>query len=640
MLANLSLGKKIAFGILLMLILICIVGGIGYYNLTSVSGVLEFNTKMNSLKDITGSINVNKDLYRLSIILQNSQDIEKAGQALKGNLSSGLTIISEISEENNKKKLDLANQQIKSYQNLFEKYSISEEDKETTKENFSKTFSSFTAEMRKESMWMDEVITTSRIANMSFSSYTVLSNEEKWLKLQDDFIKFEKAINDWKDKVSNSEDLAKVAGNLMKLFLEINTTALEFNSIVLIQQELNNQMDSNSNKLTNICNELALESTNNLVKQVNMSLRMIIGFGMVAILIGIFLTSFVPRTISKPIVKTVNMIKDIAEGEGDLTKRLAITSKDELGELSKWFNLFTENLQSLIRNIVNSAETVDKSALELTEISKEVSLGTEQTSEKATTVSKAAGEMDEEMTSIAAAMEEAATNINLVATSSEEMAATIAEIAKNSETARTITDQASDQAKNASELVEELGNAAKDIDGVVKTISEISDQTNLLALNATIEAARAGEAGKGFAVVANEIKELSTQTTNSTEEIKEKVTSIQGSASKAVTEIEQITNVVHRINEIVSTIASSVEEQSATTNEIAQNIAHASNGITEVNVSVAKGSGVSETISRDILDVNSSTTEISNNLSQLSSRAEELLKMSDQLKDLVGKFKI
>jgi len=361
---------------------------------------------------------------------------------------------------------------------------------------------------------------------------------------------------------------------------------------------------------------------------------------LICILIFLPLAFLFAKSLSRPILKVVEGLKDIAEGEGDLTIRLEVNSKDEVGELAKWFNIFMEKLQGIVKEIAENAETLNISSNDLLNLSGEMSEGAENMSRRSETVATAAEEMSSNMNSVAAAMEEAATNMNMVATSTEEMTSTVNEIAHNSEKASAITSEAVTQAESASERVAELGNAAQDIGKVTEAITEISEQTNLLALNATIEAARAGEAGKGFAVVANEIKELARQTAEATQEIKAKIEGIQGSTSGTVKEIGEISKVINDMNEIVSTIAASVEEQSVTTKEIANNVSQASQGIQEVNENVAQSSVVSGEIAKDISNVNQESKEMSNGSSQVKVSASDLSRLAEELKTLVGRFKV
>ncbi|RJQ53466.1 MAG: HAMP domain-containing protein [Desulfobacteraceae bacterium] len=356
------------------------------------------------------------------------------------------------------------------------------------------------------------------------------------------------------------------------------------------------------------------------------------------ILAGILFLLISTRII-RPIRSVVAMIKDIAEGEGDLTKRMKIERSDEVGELANWFNSFIQKLQAIVKDIAANTETLASFSSELSAVSQQMSSGAEGASAKTNAVASATEEVNGKITAIASTMQQASANIGMVASSAEEMAASINEIAKNSEKASTISGSAVSQAKNAALRVGELGAAARQISKVTETITEISEQTNLLALNATIEAARAGDAGKGFAVVANEIKELARQTAEATEEIRKQIEGIQKSISGAIADIEQVPRVINEVNEIVSGIAAAVEEQSATTREIAGNVAQASQGIQEVTENVAQSSTVTAGISKEIAEVSHANGEMANSSAQVNLSAEELSKIMGNLKSMVGRFK-
>ncbi|MGD9365052.1 MAG: methyl-accepting chemotaxis protein [Desulfobacteraceae bacterium] len=348
----------------------------------------------------------------------------------------------------------------------------------------------------------------------------------------------------------------------------------------------------------------------------------------------------ITRSIVRPVQGVVASLTDLAQGEGDLTTRLAVSTKDEIGQLAQRFNEFMEKLHAMIKDITKGVETLSSSSTELSAISQQMSAGAEQTSGKSNAVATAAEEMSTNMNSVSAAMEQSSTNTGMVASASEEMTATINEIAKNAENARGISDQAVHQTQTAGEQMTELGRAAQAIGKVTETITEISEQTNLLALNATIEAARAGEAGKGFAVVANEIKELAKQTAEATLDIKQQIDGIQNSTGGTVEAIEQIGQVIANVNEIVSTIATAVEEQSVSTQEIADNISQVSNGIGEVNENVAQSTHVAGEITRSISEVNQAADEMANSSSQVRLSAEELSQLAEQLNEMVGRFKL
>nr|WP_320015321.1 methyl-accepting chemotaxis protein [uncultured Desulfobacter sp.] len=348
----------------------------------------------------------------------------------------------------------------------------------------------------------------------------------------------------------------------------------------------------------------------------------------------------VTGTIVRPVNRVVAGLKDAAQGDGDLTKRLDIKSRDEMGSLAKWFNIFVEKLQGIIAKITENFEKLNKSSRDLLTISEQMSDGAEKMSAKSNTVTTAAEEMSANMLSVASAAEQSSTNIGMVSAAAEKMTSTISEIAQNTEKTSTSSNKAVSKAKKASGNIEALSRSAQQIGQVVESITDISEQTNLLALNATIEAARAGEAGKGFAVVAGEIKTLSMQTAQATQEIKSKIDSIQGSIGRTVSEIGDITVEISHVNEMIDMVAAAVEEQSATTREIAGNVNQAAQGIQDVSKHVTHSSTVANEISKDIADVNQAAIQMSENSAQVKTSANGLSFLSGELKKTIDQFKI
>ncbi|BDD87384.1 methyl-accepting chemotaxis protein [Desulfofustis limnaeus] len=401
-------------------------------------------------------------------------------------------------------------------------------------------------------------------------------------------------------------------------------------------EQMRNQMD----QLTEINLADARKANDAATATYRAARNLLLGTIIVGLIVGIALTWLITRSIVTPINAAIVNLRDIAEGEGDLTKRLPIVSNDEVGELARWFNTFIERLQEMIRRIADNSQTVGTSSRELSHISETLLSSAEETSQRAGNVATAAEEMSANLNNVAAAMEQSATNSNMVASAAEEMSSTINEIAENAERARGISTEAVTQAQGASEKMTALGEAANKIGRVTETITEISEQTNLLALNATIEAARAGEAGKGFAVVANEIKELAKQTASATLDIKKLIEDVQTMTHSTGGEIGRISEIIGNVNEIVGTIATAVEEQTATTSEIAANIAQASEGIQEVNENVNNSSTASVTISEDIATVSAAANSISKSSNDIKKSAGTLLERSSELNDIVARFKV
>ena len=354
-------------------------------------------------------------------------------------------------------------------------------------------------------------------------------------------------------------------------------------------------------------------------------------------ILTIGLTLFFTLNIVRHINMVVASLKNIAQGDGDLTVRLP-EGNDELGELSRYFNIFVAHLRGMMMEIRVNAVSLATAAGQMSGVAGEVADGAKNTTERSAMVAAAAEQMSANTNSVAANMEQTSTNLASVASATEEISATVGEIAERSEKARTVSGEATQQAQNMNNLMQQLVSAARDINKVTETITEISSQTNLLALNATIEAARAGEAGKGFAVVANEIKELAKKTTTATQQIKERISGVQDSTDVAMGVVANIAGVISEVEQIVATIAHSMEEQASATHEIARNIAEATTGVLDANQLVAESATVSRSIAFDITEVHTTSGSMAIASSQVFEGAGEVTRLAQQLGSMVDRF--
>jgi methyl-accepting chemotaxis protein len=436
------------------------------------------------------------------------------------------------------------------------------------------------------------------------------------------------ALQSVQEKTSFSPERQKQASSLIDKFADIHSrskslytamiehpdsmTAQTQQSIAALAQD-NKQMEASLGELRN-----------GLAKDFQAELDIVTAwssrqrtFGIIVLLLAVICggsVSFVviESYIAKPLRQLSSRLRDIAEGEGDLTTRLEVISQDEIGETSRSFNLFMDKLQGIMRQIAASTHEVAGASETLSSTSQQITANSEETSAQARVVSGAAQQVSQ--------------NLQTVATGAEEMGTSIKEIAKNASEAAKIATSAVRIAETTTNTVSKLGESSNEIGQVIKVITSIAQQTNLLALNATIEAARAGEAGKGFAVVANEVKELAKETAKATEDISRKIEAIQTDTKAAVEAIASISEVINQVNGISSTIATAVEEQNATTNEMARNVSEAAHGSGEITSNIAGVAQAAESTSRGAGDTQKA--------------AQQLVETSAERRRLVEQFKI
>ncbi|MFQ5328943.1 MAG: bacteriohemerythrin [Thermodesulfobacteriota bacterium] len=446
--------------------------------------------------------------------------------------------------------------------------------------------------------------------------------------------------------------LEKVAGlwNAFKLHIgaitdtSLEPTSPEFKSSLEAIRSGNIPLLKASNKAVGLLKE-ASEKKTALLKGVQLA----------AILTTILLVALslymANKMLFNPIKNFLAMLKDISEGEGDLTKRIAVTSEDEIGELAGHFNAFIGKLQGMIGEIKESASSLESHSRDLYTSSSQMEIDSssmstmagsvattsgevssnvatvanaaEVASDTVNNVSTAAGEMSQNMTRVASTTRDVLANANAVAAAIEEMSSTVSEITKNTTQAATISKNAATKAGEAETLMTNLSGSAETVGKVVEVINDIADRTNLLALNATIEAASAGEAGKGFAVVANEVKELAKQTAEATDEVVKQIEEMQDNTNAAVHAIAEIGATITEINNINTSIAATVEEQDATTNEVAQTTVHTVEAMEEVSRNVEEAAQGAGGVARNAAELSTGVTDITNNIREASERVNE-----------------
>ncbi len=360
--------------------------------------------------------------------------------------------------------------------------------------------------------------------------------------------------------------------------------------------------------------------------------------GLVVIALGAF-GYFLMNNLVKPVVQVACMLREIASRKGNLTLRLAVNKKDEIGDLAGCFNNFVEAIQTIIKDVSSHIRTLASSAGQLDDISTVLKANAEKTSEKSMSMTSTGIQMSANMKNITTASSQTTESIGQMVLSTQGMSENIRSIFQSAEKAQAVSGQAVAKICLVSSQITELGNFAQNIGAVTEAIADISDQTNLLALNATIEAARAGSAGRGFAVVANEIKVLAQQTADATLDIKKGISGVQQTTLATSEEIQKVSEIINEIDRIIASIALSVEEQNQTTQEFAKNLDTASARILGMDEDLNQSADATRQMSLDIDEVDGSAKEINVTASQVSSYSEKLAGLSMELKDIIGRLR-
>lgn len=339
------------------------------------------------------------------------------------------------------------------------------------------------------------------------------------------------------------------------------------------------------------------------------------GLGTLAAVLGMLLIWLTARGVTRPVLGLAAMLEDIAQGEGDLTRRLNYPRRDELGRLAHAFNQFLDKLQPVIAQVQGSVQDARQTADQSAQIARSTSEGMQQQFQEIDQVATALHEMSAAANASAQSAAQAAEAANNARQASQEGLSVI------SQTTSAIDELAHDLS-HAMHKLKGLAESSEQIGSVLEVICAIAVQTNLLALNAAIEAARAGESGRGFAVVADEVRNLAQRTQDSVEEIRQVIDNLQSGT-------RDVTQAMHSSHRLAQNNVTQVQQAV----HALQQIGAAVNVISEMNLQIASAaeqqSSVAEEINRNV-DAIRDVTE------SLSGQAKKSALVSDRLNELAN----
>ena len=349
----------------------------------------------------------------------------------------------------------------------------------------------------------------------------------------------------------------------------------------------------------------------------------LVAFGTIVSLLAAY---FLPILVANQVRQISHRIQNIAEGDGDLTVRLPVSTNDELGELATNVNQFIEKLQRIIGSVLINAAEVSKAAESLLEVS--------------SNSQRAADDQCHAITMVVTAVNELTMAI-------QEVARNTSNTAQNTKEATAITDRGQERIHLAVERVQSLAvrisetaefmlrleSEAKNVTSVIDVIRGVAEQTNLLALNAAIEAARAGEQGRGFAVVADEVRTLASRTQQST-------TDIHGMLSKLQQGVQHAVDAMGSSATMTSEAVGSATEAGQSLTGIGSAVKQISDMTLQIATAAEEQSSVTSEIDRNLVQINSLAMNAAEGASQTAAESQRLNELSIQLRQLLMQFKV
>ncbi|TCK59334.1 methyl-accepting chemotaxis protein [Seleniivibrio woodruffii] len=381
--------------------------------------------------------------------------------------------------------------------------------------------------------------------------------------------------------------------------------------------ELFGTMRENINTLTEINLKDAEEEHNLANSSFTTSQYSFIGVIIFGIIIGAAVGLKLGSVITNSIRATADMLREISAGEGDLTRKLPITSKDEIGNLAQHFNSFTDKLKDIIGTVKMNSESIASGNAELAATSDRLAQNFHEQTMQLSAVASATEEMSTSASEVVHSVQDV--------TEKAEMANGYISDGRNMllEAVSSVMSIKS-EVENLGQTISQLSNSSEEIGNILNVINDIADQTNLLALNAAIEAARAGEHGRGFAVVADEVRKLAERSQKAIKEIETIIVNLQQESNVASTNMQEASKKVEAGVVVIRNTESMFENIVSSVNTITQASRHIETAVSEQVQAIHNINGNTQILSNGVEQSNISVTEVSNTVTDLQRQTEDL----------------
>ena len=491
---------------------------------------------------------------------------------------------------------------------------------------------------------LDEIVSATKdkddkSGSASISDLEMMIDDYKLLK--DDMSKI---VNETESK-NNIDSFLNLDNNFMKSFESVKKTGFlvtESELLAINFSELNLRLSGILNDINSLLKKDIDEINASVVSETGTFIWVVMIITVIGMLVSLLFGFLVRRSITAPVNDLVDMSKDIAQGEGDLTKRIMVTGKDEIGELSTWFNMFLKRLNNMVSEIKKHAANINVSSQEMALGNQDLS---NRTNQQSSSLEETATAM-EEINSIVQNNAEDAKNANEITQKAQKSVVDsrteLLDAVNNSiEMNQDMLQNLQSTNKDVVSAMEEIMESSKKIEGIITLMNDIAFQTNLLALNASVEAARAGEHGKGFAVVASEVRKLAHRSSKASTEIGVLIQTSLGHINSGRNLVKDGEEGMDEMRTKIETMLNNLKSESdSNLNGILNSVKEVSEVMGNIKVASEEQAEGVDQINKAIADMDRITQENSALVEQNTTTSQNMAQEAENLEELLNTFKV
>ena len=431
-------------------------------------------------------------------------------------------------------------------------------------------------------------------------------------------------------KVAATKELARKAldetNKMNKLIIAIYNEINLMNKAKSDEDSASGIVKEYINSINSMASNLMVSASKSIVETSNRIFVLIFISMIVGSVVALAIVLFMIIDIVRPLNKFINLIKNLTEGDGDLTKRVDAKTKDEFGILAGYINTFINNVQHIIKEVQQVSHEVTSGSNQLASVAEELQSTFSSQTEQMADISMNMINLSSLSEQVSSSLTQSSSRLQNTTSLTQDGAVSLASIRREMKLI-------SENTNNLAKTITTLAESSEDIGRILTVINDIADQTNLLALNAAIEAARAGEAGRGFAVVADEVRKLAERTSTATNEISTIITSFQQESVSAAKNMETT-------SKSIDSGSNKVEKTLSGFKDVVEGINNANNDIVGITTMVDEQNTSIQDVTSNASSINASISESNIAITEVASTIEHLQSKTSSLESILNQFKV